>query len=94
MSEYSYEACARIIPSDIYIFMQWSDSEECWDWTLFDSNMDEMDGGQYDLDADSADEAIRQFCEMDDEFDLSDIDIDDPEQVEFLDADEFREMYF
>lgn len=79
---------------DYYLFMQYSDAEDCWDWTLFDASYNEIDGGQfdsgdetpYDATATFVNEELREFIdgfiEVKEDVEL---DSDERTEVEFID---------
>ena len=41
-------AFVRLLQKDALIFMQWSDSEECWDYYIYDTDETYRDGGQFE----------------------------------------------
>lgn len=71
-----------------YLLMQFSDSEDCWDWTLMDEMKDDIDGGQFEsIHANDAYEAMLVlFGDM--KYTFEEVDLLDEEQVEFLDPDD------
>lgn len=86
-------AFAHFLEKGGYIFIQWSDSEECWDYYLFDDEGAYVDGGQFESDGDgnkiwTAFDAIAMVASDDKGI----YDIDDDDEVEFLDPDDGFEM--
>lgn len=79
-----------------YVFIQWSDSEECWDYYIYDEDREYIDGGQFESGTDEPDaaplptayEALKSL--LYDEYGI--YDIDDEEEVEFLDPEEGAEL--
>lgn len=63
-----------------YIYVQYSDDEDSWDYTLYDSEYDELDGGQIDLPG--VDNAFDALFEILDDIDEKDVKFLDPEDYE------------
>lgn len=86
-------AFVRLLQKDALIFMQWSDSEECWDYYIYDTDETYRDGGQFETDEDgheieNAYDAISQVA-----YDIFRIyEIDDDSEVEFLDPEDGMEL--
>lgn len=65
--------------SYMYVQHSWSDAD-CWDYTFYDSDMEESDGGQYDLPGiDNAFDAVFEILE---DVEESDVEFMDPEDYE------------
>lgn len=63
----------------IYVQRSWSDTD-CWDYTFYDSNYEEVDGGQYDLPG--IDNAFDVLFEIVEDIDESDVKFLDPEEAD------------
>lgn len=83
------EAFVHLLIKGGYVFIQWSDSENGWDYYIADDDMEYKDGGQFLTDGDGAEienayDALSTL--LYDEYGIYDIDDDD--EVEFLDPEE------
>lgn len=63
-----------------YIYIQHSDAEDAWDYTLYDDEHGELDGGQFDLPG--VDNAFDALFEILDDIDEEDAKFLDPEDYE------------
>lgn len=86
-------AFARFTIKEALIFVQWSDSEGCWDYYIYDADETYRDGGQFETDGEgheieNAYDALSQIAY--DEFKV--YDLEDDEEVEFLDPEEGMEL--
>lgn len=81
----SEEAWVKLTDVDegAYIYVQKSWDADAWDYTLYDEDMEENDGGQYDLPGiDNAYDALMEIMEDTDE-----------SAMKFLDPEDYMEMF-